>query len=45
MSGKIADILISSFTKILLPGIRVTIPLTILAFILATVIALALALV
>lgn len=32
MDARIAEILISSFTKILLPGIRVTIPLTLASF-------------
>ena len=32
MNTRIAEILISSFTKILLPGIRVTIPLTLASF-------------
>ena len=45
MSERIAQILLSSFTKILIPGIKITIPLTLLSFILGCVIALFLALV
>ena len=44
MTQRLAEILISSFTKILLPGIRVTIPLTILSFAFSLVLALLLAL-
>ncbi len=45
MSEKIVQILLSSFAKILIPGIKITIPLTLLSFILGCVIALFLALV
>ena len=45
MSERLAQILISSFTKILIPGIKVTIPLTILSFTFGCIIALFLALV
>ncbi len=45
MSERIVQILLSSFTKILIPGIKITIPLTLLSFILGCVIALFLALV
>lgn len=45
MSERLAGILISSFTKILIPGIKVTIPLTVLSFALSLVIGLLLALV
>lgn len=38
MSSRALEIFISSFTKILLPGIKVTIPLTVLSFALAFVI-------
>ncbi len=44
MTQRLAEILISSFTKILIPGIRVTIPLTILSFAFSLVLALLLAL-
>ena len=45
MSERIVHILLSSFTRILIPGIKITIPLTLLSFILGCVIALFLALV
>lgn len=45
MSERLAGILVSSFTKILIPGIRVTIPLTLLSFALSLVLGLLLALV
>lgn len=45
MSERIVQILLSSFTRILIPGIKITIPLTLLSFILGCVIALFLALV
>ena len=45
MNERIIQILISSFTKILIPGIKVTIPLTILSFTFGCIIALLLALV
>ncbi len=45
MNDRIIQILISSFTKILIPGIKVTIPLTILSFTFGCIIALFLALV
>lgn len=45
MSERLANILISSFTKILIPGIRVTIPLTLASFTLSLVLGLLLALV
>ena len=45
MSERIFNILVSSFTKILIPGIKVTIPLTILSFLAGCMIALFLALV
>ena len=45
MNERIIQILISSFTKILIPGIKVTIPLTILSFTFGCIIALFLALV
>ena len=44
MSERLWGILVSSFTKILIPGIKVTIPLTLLAFALSMVIAVLLAL-
>ncbi len=44
MTERLAEILITSFTKILIPGIRVTIPLTILSFAFSLVLALFLAL-
>ncbi len=44
MSERIVQILLSSFTRILIPGIKITIPLTLLSFILGCVIALFLAL-
>jgi len=45
MSERLIEILISSFTKILIPGIKVTIPLTLASFALSLVIGLVLALV
>ena len=45
MSDRLVQILVSSFTKILIPGIRVTIPLTLLSFALSFVLGLVLALV
>lgn len=45
MSERLVNILISSFTKILIPGIRVTIPLTLISFALSLVLGLLLALV
>lgn len=45
MSERLLEILTDSFTKILIPGIRVTIPLTLLSFALSLVIGLLLALV
>lgn len=45
MTERLANILITSFTKILIPGIRVTIPLTLVSFALSLVLGLVLALV
>ena len=45
MSERLIGILISSFTKILIPGIKVTIPLTLVSFALSFVIGLLLALI
>ena len=45
MSERLVEILTTSFMKILIPGIKVTIPLTILSFLLSLVIGLLLALV
>lgn len=45
MNDRLLQILLSSFTKILIPGIKVTIPLTILSFLLSLVLGLILALV
>lgn len=45
MSERLLDILLSSFTKILIPCIKVTIPLTIIVFIIGTVFAFFIALV
>ena len=45
MSDRLINILVSSFTKILIPGIKVTIPLTILSFAVSLVLGLILALV
>ena len=45
MSERLVGILLSSFTKILIPGIKVTIPLTILSFAVSLVLGLILALV
>lgn len=45
MSDRLLDILISSFMQILLPGIKVTVPLTLLSFALSLIIGLLLALV
>ncbi|MBQ0026975.1 MAG: amino acid ABC transporter permease [Lachnospiraceae bacterium] len=44
MSERLINILISSFTKILIPGVKVTIPLTLVSFALSLVLGLALAL-
>ncbi|MCM1184300.1 MAG: amino acid ABC transporter permease [Roseburia sp.] len=45
MSDRLWQILVDSFTKILIPGITVTIPLTVISFSLALVIAVAVALI
>lgn len=45
MSDRLIDILVTSFTRILIPGIKVTIPLTLLSFALSLVLALFLAIV
>ena len=45
MSERLINILITSFTKILIPGIKVTIPLTLLSFAVSLVLGLVLALV
>jgi cystine transport system permease protein len=45
MSDRLIEILVTSFTKILIPGIKVTIPLTLLSFALSLVLALFLAIV
>lgn len=45
MNDRLIEILTSSFTKILIPGIRITIPLTLLSFLFGCVIALFLAIV
>jgi len=45
MSDRLINILITSFTKILIPGIKVTVPLTILSFAVSLVLGLMLALV
>ncbi|MBR2276210.1 MAG: amino acid ABC transporter permease [Lachnospiraceae bacterium] len=45
MTERLTEILISSFTKILIPGLKVTIPLTLLSFALSFVLGLMLALV
>ena len=45
MSERLAGILVSSFTRSLIPGIKVTIPLTLLSFVFGCIIALFLALV
>lgn len=45
MSDRLIQILLSSFTKILLPGIKVTVPLTLLSFAVSLVLGLLLALV
>lgn len=45
MSERLLNILITSFTKILIPGIKVTIPLTLVSFALSLVIGLILALI
>lgn len=45
MSERLANILITSFTKILIPGIKVTVPLTLISFALSFVLGLLLALV
>ncbi len=45
MSERLVQILLSSFTKILIPGIKVTIPLTLLSFAVSLVLGLVLALV
>ena len=45
MSERVVEILLSSFTKILIPGLKVTIPLTLLSFAFSMVLALLLAIV
>ena len=45
MSDRLINILVTSFTKILIPGIKVTIPLTLLSFAVSLVLGLVLALV
>ena len=45
MSDRLIEILVTSFTRILIPGIKVTIPLTLLSFALSLVLALFLAIV
>lgn len=45
MSERLIDILVSSFTKILIPGIKVTIPLTLLSFAVSLILGLLLAIV
>lgn len=45
MSERLVNILVSSFTKILIPGIKVTIPLTILSFLVSLILGLLLAIV
>ena len=45
MSDRLINILLTSFTKILIPGIKVTIPLTILSFAVSLVLGLVLALI
>jgi len=45
MSERLTEILLSSFTKILIPGLKVTIPLTLISFVVSLVIGLLLALV
>lgn len=45
MSDRLIEILLSSFFKILIPGIKVTLPLTIISFLISLVIGLFLALV
>ena len=45
MSERLLGIIIDSFTKILIPGIKVTIPLTVLSFSFAMVIAVAVAMI
>jgi cystine transport system permease protein len=45
MSDRLIEILVTSFTRILIPGIKVTIPLTLLSFALSLVLALLLAIV
>ncbi len=45
MSERLWEILVDSFTKILIPGIRVTIPLTVLSFSFAMVIAIVVAMI
>ncbi|MCI8524932.1 MAG: amino acid ABC transporter permease [Oscillospiraceae bacterium] len=45
MSGRLGEILLDSFPKILLPGLTMTIPLTVIAFSIAMVIAVAVAMV
>jgi len=45
MSERLVNILITSFTKILIPGIRVTIPLTLLSFLVSLILGLILAMV
>lgn len=45
MTERLAGILVSSFTRILIPGIKVTIPLTLISFVFGCIIALFLAIV
>ena len=45
MSDRLVEILVSSFMRILIPGIKVTVPLTLLSFLLSVFIGLLLALV
>lgn len=45
MSERLINILITSFTKILIPGIKVTVPLTLISFVLSLILGLLLAIV
>ena len=45
MSAKVWNLLLDSFPKILLPGLTMTLPLTVISFALAMVIAVAVALI
>ena len=45
MSDRVAEILLDSFSKILIPGLTATIPLALISFAIALVIAMAVALV